>query len=197
MSTLPIAGTRSLHAELTPRAHEESKRLRPSRHSRQAVFNYRHPHIPDGMEGEYVVRAFQRDFDLNGPSVIRIARTTLGGWQRLQASSRICESATASPGSPRLGTDYAAAVGGTRLYYRAQGKHPHAAKVNRLAGKLYRGSGIQARLAASLGPATYGGRCARNNSGFSEVGPTKPPTFFEVKRIDESTARIIALVIEV
>lgn len=48
----------------------------------QYKFNYRHPHITNGQESEYLVRAFQRDFEVNGPSVMRVARTTLKGWQR-------------------------------------------------------------------------------------------------------------------
>ena len=46
------------------------------------IFNYRHPHIHDGQEAEFMVRAFQRDFEVNGPSVARIVRTTLAGWKR-------------------------------------------------------------------------------------------------------------------
>ena len=28
------------------------------------------------------MRAFQRDFEVNGPSMVRIVRTTLAGWKR-------------------------------------------------------------------------------------------------------------------
>ena len=48
----------------------------------QPMFNYRHPHIHDGQEADFMLRAFRRDFEVNGPSVVRIARTTLAGWQR-------------------------------------------------------------------------------------------------------------------
>ena len=48
----------------------------------QLVFNYRHPHIPPGQETQFLLNAFQRDFDVNGPSVLRIVRTTLAGWKR-------------------------------------------------------------------------------------------------------------------
>jgi hypothetical protein len=48
----------------------------------QSIFNYRHPHIRDGLETELILRAFQRDFEVNGPSVVRIARTMLAGWKR-------------------------------------------------------------------------------------------------------------------
>jgi hypothetical protein len=48
----------------------------------QLRFNFRHPSIRDGQEGEFLLRAFRRDFDANGPSVIRIASTLLRGWRR-------------------------------------------------------------------------------------------------------------------
>ena len=72
----------------------------------QSTFNYRHPHIRNGEEAEFLLRAFQRDFQVNGPSVVRIIRTLLTGWQRykdhpnprIRAASRtrraICRSTT-------------------------------------------------------------------------------------------------------
>ncbi len=78
----PIPGT-PLYAE-----HEANSTLRSftevpvaDTHG-QLTFNYQHPHIRNGEEGKYLLRAFERDFEMNGPSVVRIARTTLRGWQR-------------------------------------------------------------------------------------------------------------------
>lgn len=48
----------------------------------QYRFNYRHKHIRDGQETEFLLRAFHRDFEVNGPSLIRIIRTMLIGWKR-------------------------------------------------------------------------------------------------------------------
>ncbi|MCG6925513.1 MAG: cobalamin-dependent protein [Acidobacteria bacterium] len=48
----------------------------------QTRFNYRHPHIKDGQEGEMLVRAFRRDFDVNGPSIVRMLGTLLKGYLR-------------------------------------------------------------------------------------------------------------------
>ncbi len=46
----------------------------------QLRFNFRHPHITSGQETEFLLRGFRRDFQANGPSVTRIARTLLQGW---------------------------------------------------------------------------------------------------------------------
>jgi hypothetical protein len=48
----------------------------------QTRFNYRHPHIRDGQEGEMLLRAFRRDFEVNGPSIVRMLGTLLKGHLR-------------------------------------------------------------------------------------------------------------------
>ena len=48
----------------------------------QTRFNYRHPHIQDGQEGQMLVRAFERDFEVNGPSIVRMLGTVLKGHLR-------------------------------------------------------------------------------------------------------------------
>lgn len=48
----------------------------------QYRFNYRHPHIMDGQEERYILDAFNRDFDVNGPSLARLIRVLLTGWQK-------------------------------------------------------------------------------------------------------------------
>lgn len=47
----------------------------------QYRFNYRHPAIKDGREEKYLLEAFQRDFTQNGPSLLRMIRVLLNGWQ--------------------------------------------------------------------------------------------------------------------
>lgn len=48
----------------------------------QYAFNYRHPFIKNGEETEFLRRAFQTDFDVNGPSLMRLTRTLLNGWKQ-------------------------------------------------------------------------------------------------------------------
>lgn len=55
-----------------------------SDHHGQYHFNFRHPLIRDGQETEYLLRAFNRDFAVNGPSVVRAISTTLKGWRKHQ-----------------------------------------------------------------------------------------------------------------
>jgi hypothetical protein len=54
----------------------------------QYRFNYRHPHIGDGREEEYLLDAFRRDFALNGPSLLRMVRVLLNGWMTYRNDPR-------------------------------------------------------------------------------------------------------------
>lgn len=48
----------------------------------QERLNYRHEHIPPGDEEEMLTRAFKRDFEVNGPSIIRYIACELAGYAR-------------------------------------------------------------------------------------------------------------------
>lgn len=48
----------------------------------QYRFNFRHPHIAAGTETAFLLAAFQRDFDANGPSLFRMMRVTFDGYRR-------------------------------------------------------------------------------------------------------------------
>ncbi len=51
----------------------------------QYRFNFRHPHIHQGREEKFLLKAFHRDFEVNGPSLARLIRTLLTGWQRYKS----------------------------------------------------------------------------------------------------------------
>jgi radical SAM superfamily enzyme YgiQ (UPF0313 family) len=83
----------------------------------QYRFNYRHPHIQSGEEETYLLEAFRRDFEINGPSLLRLIRVMLNGWQsRSQYSGRI--RARLARESAPLRSTYAGAVWGMKKYYR-------------------------------------------------------------------------------
>ncbi len=48
----------------------------------QSWFNHRHRNIPAGEETAFLQRAFRMDFEINGPSVLRVTRTLLQGWRK-------------------------------------------------------------------------------------------------------------------
>ncbi len=76
----PIPGT-PLYAE-----HKAAGTLDPdvdvADYHGQFHFNFRHHAISREQSGEFLLRAFRRDFETNGPSLLRMTRTLLQGWKR-------------------------------------------------------------------------------------------------------------------
>ena len=84
----------------------------------QYRFNYRHSHIKDGLEEGYLLEAFRRDFAVNGPSVLRLIRVILNGWQRYKdAPVYHLRKRVAWEVFP-LRSSYAGAVWAMRKWYR-------------------------------------------------------------------------------
>ncbi len=48
----------------------------------QYRFSYRHNHIHNNQEQDFLLKAFQKDFEINGPSLARLIRTLLTGLQK-------------------------------------------------------------------------------------------------------------------
>ncbi|MCD4825028.1 MAG: cobalamin-dependent protein [Phycisphaerae bacterium] len=145
----PIPGT-PLHAEMS----EQGRMKGPDEYEEadihgQLMFNYRHSHITEGQEGEYMSRAFDRDFEVNGPSVMRIVRTTLAGWKRHKNHPDPRVRRRYAWEARELATSFAAVTAATKRYYR---KNPALrAKMSAILKDLYREFGFKARIYAALG----------------------------------------------
>ncbi len=143
----------------------------------QWIFNYHHPLIPDGMESELLLWAFQRDFERNGPSVLRMARTRLQGYRRLRdhPSSRVRRRAEREAAS--LPTVYA---GGLWAAVRWLQGMPEARE--RMAGILediYREFGLKAKVAARVLGAMLLGSIKLEERRLARGFEFEPPTFYE------------------
>jgi hypothetical protein len=114
----------------------------------QYRFNYRHPHIRDGREEEFLIGAFRRDFEVNGPSLYRLIRTMLKGWQAYKdhPDARIRDR-FAWDAAP-LKSAYAGAVWAMREWYR--GNEPLCGKMDDLLQDFYRTFGWKTRALAPL-----------------------------------------------
>jgi hypothetical protein len=84
----------------------------------QYRFNYRHPHIQAGQEEGYLLEAFQRDFTHNGPSLLRMIRVLLNGWQRYKDDPRGRVRRRFAWEVFPLRSSYAGAVWAMRRWYR-------------------------------------------------------------------------------
>ncbi|MBW2087400.1 MAG: cobalamin-dependent protein [Deltaproteobacteria bacterium] len=114
----------------------------------QYRFNYRHQHIPNGQEEQFILDAFQRDFEVNGPSLARLIRTLLKGWKRYKdfPDKRIRDR-FAWEVKP-LRTTYAAAVWAMKRRFRTN--KPMAEKMNSLLQEIYKTFGWKTRIIAPL-----------------------------------------------
>ncbi len=178
MLYMPLPGT-PLHRELT----EEGRMLDetecpPHDIHGQYRFNYRHPHIPAGLETELLLEAFRRDFEANGPSLLRILRTSLAGWKRYKnhPDPRIRrrfhrEMRDSAPA-------FAAVAWAASRYYR---ENPRMrGRIDELLDEIVREFGLRARLSALFaGP--YVLRSIRREEKRLAQGVTyEPPTFYEI-----------------
>jgi len=179
----PIPGT-PLYAE-----HEANSTLRSftevpvaDTHG-QLTFNYQHPHIRNGEEGRYLLRAFERDFEINGPSVVRIARTTLQGWQRYKDHSDLRIRRRFAHEAANLPIRYAGVLWASRRRYRNE---PHRRQlIDGILNEFHAEFGWKSRLAAPI-VGRYLYHTLRREERRLENGWTyEPPTFYETNRANE------------
>jgi hypothetical protein len=144
----PIPGT-PLYAQ-----HQAAQTLLDERESPladshgQYRFNFRHPFITQGREEQYLLEAFQRDFALNGPSLLRMMRVLLNGWLRYREDpDRRVRERVAREAAP-LRREYAGAVWAMARWFR---RDPQIrGKAEGLLRDLYRAFGWQTRIVAPL-----------------------------------------------
>ncbi len=173
----PIPGT-PLHAELSAKGlMKDESQFREADIHGQLIFNYKHANIPEGMEGELMIRAFDRDFQRNGPSVARIVRTTLAGWKRYKnhPDKRIVRRYACE--TRELATTFSALVAAAKIYYRKNSAM--RAKMAAILKELHAEYGWKSRLISALaGPYVYW-KLRREQKRLSTDWTYEPPTFHE------------------
>lgn len=156
----------------------------------QTRFNYRHPHIPAGSEGDWLIRAFDCDFERNGPSITRIARTTLAGWLRYHnhPDPRIVQRFRNEAAGLRR--NLAGVLLATRRHYRDQ---PTIRKqLQETLHECYRAFGWTTRLRAWLVAPILQHRLKAEARRLARGWTYEPPTFYE-RNAFRSDAPAIAL----
>jgi len=113
----------------------------------QYRFNYRHSHIKDGQEEKYLLEAFRRDFKVNGPSLLRMIRVMLNGWQQYKGAPRRIRDRVAWEVFP-LRSSYAGAVWATRQWYGGDSRIARMA--DDLLNDIYAEFGLLPRIVAPL-----------------------------------------------
>jgi radical SAM superfamily enzyme YgiQ (UPF0313 family) len=182
----PIVGT-PLYAELEAKGTIlNNTEFSPADIHGQLKFNFRHPHIKNGQEGEFLLRAFHRDFEVNGPSVVRIIRTLLRGWKlhknhpNLRIRERFAHQAANLP------IKYAGALWAARRRYRDD---PHRCQlISQVLAELHAEFGWKSRLAAPIFGRYFFRMLCREEHRLKDGWTYEPPTFYETNSTDGSEA---------
>ncbi len=145
----------------------------------QLQFNFRHPHIRDGQETEYLLGAFRRDFEVNGPSVLRIARTLLQGYRRHKNHPEARVRERFRKECQDLPTVYAGAVWAARRWLGKD--HAMATRLASLQAGLAREFGLKARLAGPLVGRVILWSMRREDRRLRRGWTYEPPTFYETQ----------------
>ena len=142
----------------------------------QYRFNYRHPHFDNGEEESYLLDAFRRDFEVNGPSLLRLIRVLLNGWQSRTVHTRRVRDRFAWEAAP-LRFTYAGAVWAIKMYYRHDPRLRETA--DRLLADICTSFGWKTRLVAPLiGRYAYN-RLKREEERLAAGSTLEPRSFCE------------------
>jgi hypothetical protein len=187
-----------LHAELKQRGVILSDdEIDPADVHGQYRLNWRHRSIEPGAETEMLLRAFTRDFEVNGPSVLRVVRTTLKGWKRYgnHPDARIRRRFEWEAGG--LATTFAGALWAGRKWFRALGNHQVAERLSKTLKEVYRQFGLKARLAGPVIGRIIHVMLKREDRRLASGWTWEPPTFYErnYNQPGDSSARMARWVV--
>jgi hypothetical protein len=173
----PIPGT-PLHAEMTAegRMKADGEFDRADIHGQDRL-NYHHPHLSDEQASAALVQAFDRDFAVNGPSTIRIVRTTLRGWKRYRNHPDPRIRARFAYEARELSTAMTALVAGARRFYRDQPAMHR--KLSQLLADLHREFGLKSRISSAVGGPWVHRQIRKEQKRLADGWTYEPPTFYE------------------
>jgi hypothetical protein len=178
----PVPGT-PLHAEMAATGQLLDTDLADI-HG-QFQFNFLHPAIAPTASKQILDSAFQRDYEVNGPSLFRICETILQGWRRHRQHPEERVRIRFAREAASLKHTYGAMLWAMERYLR-QANSGVSARIAELRSELRREFGWAAQLtSAALGPLLLWS--ARREQRRLDKGITyEPPTFLERKNWPEA-----------
>ncbi len=143
----------------------------------QGALNFRHWHFAPGEQEHWLLEAFRRDFEENGPSVLRMAQTRLQAWRRHAQHSSARVARRIRRECEGLPTVHAGALwAGARSF-------PHnpalQAKLAETLRQVVQTFGLRARVAAPVYGAAILLALAKERRFLAKGGVYEPPTFYE------------------
>ncbi|MDX2112094.1 MAG: cobalamin-dependent protein [Verrucomicrobiota bacterium] len=174
----PVAGTPLFKEHLDNGTLVDPECLDTADTHGQLRFGHKHAHIPAGLETEFLHKAFARDFEVNGPSVVRMARTTLQGWLRYRKHPDKRVRARFAAEARELAVNYAGALWASKRWFKSQPELK--AEISRVLGSIYKCYGLRSRLMAPLAGRFIYRKLLKEQKLLKEGMTYEPPTFYEV-----------------
>ena len=143
----------------------------------QYRFNYRHRHIEEEQETEILLRAFQRDFEVNGPSVIRTMRTLMNGWLKYKSHPEERIRKRYAIQAEKMSVLYAGSVWATRFWFKDNQRI--VGNLTEVLRDIYREFGWKSRLAAPLVGLIVFYLLFKEKKRLEDNPIYEPPTFYE------------------
>ena len=173
----PPQGT-PLHAEL------EAKNLLLGDDQMEAAdihgqwrFNYRNPHIKNGQGTEFLMRAFRRDFEVNGPSVMRMMHTLMNGWIKYKNHPEARIRKRFAKEVEEMPVLYSGALWATCRWFKDNSIFLE--RMKDVLEDIYREFGLKSRLAAPVVGLWTLYRLYREQKRLEAGLAYEPPTFYE------------------
>jgi radical SAM superfamily enzyme YgiQ (UPF0313 family) len=143
----------------------------------QLTFNHRHPHIDGEQATAFLLRAFERDFEINGPSTLRIARTRLRGFKRYQRHPDARVRRRYHWEASELATTFSALAAAARWRYR---DNPALRdKLSHLLRELRSELGIKSWLSSLVGGPWVLRKLRQEEARLAAGVSLEPPTHYE------------------
>lgn len=114
----------------------------------QYRFNYHHSHIREGQEQQYLLDAFNRDFEVNGPSIARMMTTMLKGYKKYKNHPDAAIRERYQWEMESLRYTYAGAVWAMKKWYKNDPRH--AVAFQTLYTDICREFGWKTKIAAPI-----------------------------------------------
>ncbi len=144
----------------------------------QYKFNFRHEHIERDDSKTWLDLAFQRDFETNGPSLLRMMRTIFEGWKRYHQDSDARVRARFCAEASKLREGYGAALWAMERYLR-HSNAPISARARDLRREIERDlRGLSWAIDRLVGPVLLWA-ARREAARFPAGRPLEPQTFVE------------------
>jgi radical SAM superfamily enzyme YgiQ (UPF0313 family) len=143
----------------------------------QFRFNYRHPHIKEGLESEFLLRAFRRDFEVNGPSVMRMMRTLMNGWMKYKNHPEARIRRRLAKEIEEMPVIYSGALWATRRWFKDNSIIVEGMKD--VLQDVYREFGLKSRLAAPVVGLWILYHLHKEQKRLQAGLTYEPPTFYE------------------